>query len=29
MRNEKYVVELRNAAIYHADDPFGSRVKSR
>lgn len=25
MRNEKYVVELRNAAIYHADDPFGSR----
>lgn len=25
MRNGKYVIELRNAAIYHADDPFGSR----
>ena len=29
MRNEKYVVELRNAAIYHADDPFGSRSEER
>ena len=29
MRNEKYVVELRNAAIYHADDPFGSRSEGR
>lgn len=29
MRNEKYVVELRNAAIYHADGPFGSRSEER
>ena len=29
MRNEKYVVELRNAAIFHADDPFGSRSEER
>lgn len=29
MRNEKYVVELRNAAIYHADDPFGSRSEEQ
>lgn len=29
MRNEKYVVELRNAAIYHADDPFGSCSEER
>lgn len=29
MRNEKYVVELRNTAIYHADDPFGSRSEER
>ena len=29
MRNEKYVVERRNAAIYHADDPFGSRSEER
>ena len=29
MRNEKSVVELRNAAIYHADDPFGSRSEER
>ena len=29
MRNERYVVELRNAAIYHADDPFGSRSEER
>lgn len=29
MRTEKYVVELRNAAIYHADDPFGSRSEER
>ncbi len=29
MRNEKYVVELRNAAIYHADNPFGSRSEER
>ena len=29
MRNEKYVVELRNAAICHADDPFGSRSEER
>lgn len=29
MRNEKYVVELRNAAIYHANDPFGSRSEER
>lgn len=29
MRNEKYVVKLRNAAIYHADDPFGSRSEER
>lgn len=29
MRNEKYVVELRNAAIYHADAPFGSRSEER
>lgn len=26
---EKYVVKLRNAAIYHADDPFGSHSAAR
>ena len=27
--SEKYVVRLKNAAIYHADNPFGSTSESK
>ena len=27
--DNKYVVRLRDAAIYHADDPFGSRPEKK
>ena len=29
MTKDRYVVELRDAAIYHADDPFGSRSEEK